>query len=136
MDQVERLLGEYKQAHRAAPDADPRPFLAQVSGAQRELLAGLIDVYLEQAPRRRFDAAALGASEALVDQLERSLGGASGMWPALLPRLRSQARLRRAELAGELAARLGAGAQQDKVAAYYHQMEQGLLPAGGVSDTV
>ena len=136
MDQVERLLGEYKQAHRAAPDADPRPFLAQVSGAQRELLAGLIDVYLEQAPRRRFDPAALGASEALVDQLERSLGGASGMWPALLPRLRSQARLRRAELVGELAARLGAGAQQDKVAAYYHQMEQGLLPAVGVSDTV
>jgi hypothetical protein len=36
----------------------------------------------------------------------------------------------------ELAARLGAQSQQRKVATYYHEMEQGLLPASGVSDTV
>ena len=36
----------------------------------------------------------------------------------------------------QLAARLGAEGQSEKVGAYYHQMEQGLLPASGVSDSV
>ena len=36
----------------------------------------------------------------------------------------------------QLAARLGAQAQEQKVGEYYHRMEQGLLPAAGVSDTV
>ena len=36
----------------------------------------------------------------------------------------------------QLAARLGAEGQTDKVGRYYHQMEQGLLPASGVSDSV
>ena len=44
--------------------------------------------------------------------------------------------MKRADLVRELAARLGAGSQQEKVAGYYHEMEQGLLPAEGVSDTV
>ena len=58
------------------------------------------------------------------------------MWPALLPRLRGRARLKRAEVVSQLAARLGAQSQQEKVGGYYHQMEQGLLPESGVSDTV
>jgi hypothetical protein len=58
------------------------------------------------------------------------------MWPAVLPRLRNQARIRRSDLVSELAARLGAESRQDKVELYYHQMEQGLLPEPGVSDTV
>src|SRR5205814_651527 len=32
--------------------------------------------------------------------------------------------------------RLGVGNRPEKVAAYYHQMEQGLLPASGVADRV
>jgi hypothetical protein len=36
----------------------------------------------------------------------------------------------------QLAARLGAQGQQEKVGLYYHQMEQGLIPERGVSDTV
>ena len=35
-----------------------------------------------------------------------------------------------------LAAALGVGDRKDKVAGYYHEMEQGLLPARGVSDRV
>jgi len=136
MTDVERLLSEYKEAHADGGDADPRPYLARVSGVDRELLAGLIDAYLEEAPRR--PSAALGESRAapVVEGVERSLAGAGGMWPALLPRLRAGARLRRSELVAQLAARLGAQAQQDKVGLYYHQMEQGLLPESGVSDTV
>ena len=139
MTDVDRLLGEYKEAHLSGGSADPGPYLARAEDpVDRELLAGLIDAYLSQAERRPFDAAAFGSSPAaaLAEEVHRSLAGAGGLWPALLPRLRAHARLRRAELVAELAARLGAQAQRDKVALYYHQMEQGLLPEKGVSDTV
>jgi hypothetical protein len=139
MTDVERLLSEYKEAHRSGGDADPRPYLARVvDPVERELLGGLIDAYLVHAERRPFDADALRASRAapVAEGVQRSLAGAGGLWPALLPRLRAQARLRRAELVAQLAARLGAQSQGEKVALYYHRMEQGLLPEPGVSDTV
>lgn len=137
MSEVARLLTEYREAHRGG-EGDPRPFLARASASDRELLAALIDAYLEQAPRREFSAQALVDSQAapVTEAVQRSLAGSAGLWPALLPRLRGQARLKRADLVRELAARLGAESQQEKVASYYHQMEQGLLPAAGVSDTV
>jgi hypothetical protein len=136
---VERLLNEYKEAHRTGGAADPRPFLARISGGDdRALLAALIDAYLSRAERRPFDAAAFASSRAagVAEDVQRALAGAGGLWPALLPRLRGRARLRRAELVAQLADRLGAQAQRDKVGLYYHQMEQGLLPERGVSDTV
>ena len=138
MADVEQLLTEYKEAHQSGGEADPRPYLARVSGVDRELLAGLIDAYLAQAPRRPFSPAEFGEARAttVAENVHRSLAGAGGMWPALLPRLRARARVRRAELVAQLAARLGAQAHQDKVGLYYHQMEQGLLPESGVSDTV
>lgn len=138
MTDVERLLSEYKQASREGGGADPRPYLARVSGSDRELLAGLIDAYLEGVPRREFDAEVFQGSTAatIAEEVQRSLAGESGIWPALLPRLRQRAELRRSELVGQLAARLGAQAQEQKVGEYYHRMEQGLLPAAGVSDTV
>jgi hypothetical protein len=138
MSDVERLLAEYKRAHRSGAASDPRPFLERVSGTDREQLAGLIDAYLARAPRSRFDEAGFRDSPAMAvaESVQRSLSGAGGLWPALLPRLRTRARIRRADLVAELAARLGAQSQQAKVAGYYHQMEQGLLPASGVSDTV
>jgi hypothetical protein len=138
MSDVERLLAEFKQAHRSGAGSDPRPFLERVSGTEREQLAGLIDAYLARAPRRGFDEAAFRDSPAMAvaESVQRSLAGAGGLWPAVLPRLRTQARIKRADLVAELAARLGAESQQAKVASYYHQMEQGLLPAAGVSDTV
>jgi hypothetical protein len=138
MSDVERLLAEYKQAHQKGGDHDPNPFLARTSGVEREQLAALIDAYLERAPRREFDAAAFRDSQAagVADSAHRALAGSAGLWPVLLPRLRNQARIRRADLVAELAARLGAQSQQEKVATYYHEMEQGRLPASGVSDTV
>jgi hypothetical protein len=138
MSDVERLLAEYKEVHRSGGDADPSPFLARTYGLEREQLATLIDAYLERASRRELDAGALRDSPAaaVAESAQRTLAGSAGLWPVLLPRLRNQARIKRADLVAELAARLGAQSQQDKVAAYYHGMEQGLLPASGVSDTV
>ena len=54
----------------------------------------------------------------------------------MLPRLRDRAGLKRSALVERLAAALGVSDRQDKVAGYYHEMEQGLLPARGVSDRV
>jgi hypothetical protein len=138
MTDVLQLLSEYKQASRVGGDADPRPYLARVSGTDRELLAGLIDAYLEQEPRREFDAERFQGSPAatIAEEVQRSLAGESGIWPALLPQLRRRKELKRSEVVHQLAARLGAQAQEQKVGEYYHRMEQGLLPAAGVSDTV
>ena len=134
MSDVQRLFTAYKEAY----PADPTEYLTQVSGRDRAELAGLIDAFLERAPRRQFDAEAFRDSPAsrVAESVQRSLAGQSGMWPSLLPQLRNRARLKRADLVAQLAARLGADEQRDKVGAYYHQMEQGLLPASGVSDTV
>ena len=138
MTDILQLLSDYKEASREDGSADPRPYLARVSGSERELLAGLIDAYLEHAPRREFNAEQFQGSPAatIAEEVQRSLAGESGIWPALLPQLRRRAELKRSELVRELAARLGAQAQEQKVGEYYHRMEQGLLPAAGVSETV
>jgi hypothetical protein len=137
MSDLDQLFSEYKAAHRAG-NADPKPFLVRAAGGDRAKLAALIETYLTRSPRHEFDAGAFRDSPAAAatESAQRSLAGSSGLWPTLLPRLRNQARLRRADVVAQLAARLGAQAQQQKVAAYYHQMEQGLLPAAGVSDKV
>jgi hypothetical protein len=138
MTDVEQLLTEYIAQHQSQGDADPSSFLARVSPGDRMELATLIDGYLARAPRRAFDADAFRGSSAerTTDELERTLTGQAGTWPVLLPRLRDRAGLKRSELVERLAAALGAGDKAPKVAAYYHQMEQGTLPAAGVSERV
>jgi hypothetical protein len=135
---VDRLLAEYLAEHRAGGEADPRAFLSRASPSEQLELASLIDAYLVRAPRQSFDQASFRGSSAerTVDELERALGGRAGLWPALLPRLRDRAGLKRSELVERLADDLGVGHRKDKVADYYHEMEQGLLPARGVSDRV
>jgi hypothetical protein len=133
MDDLNRLIAEYKAAFEAG-EGDPRPFLERAAPADRALLAALIDGFLEDAPRR--GSAGHEGAERVTDEVQRTLAGTAGLWPALLPRLRGRARLKRAEVVSQLAARLGAQAQQEKVGLYYHQMEQGLLPESGVSDSV
>jgi hypothetical protein len=138
MIDAETLLREYIEEHRSGGEADPRSYLERVEGAERSELAALIDAYLSRAPRQEWDPTAYEHSRApeLVEALAGSLQGASGLWPSLLPRLRNRARVARAELVAELAARLGAEGQREKVGRYYHQMETGQLPAQGVSDSV
>ncbi|MGI8805949.1 MAG: hypothetical protein ACR2IN_09745 [Thermoleophilaceae bacterium] len=138
MTDVDSLLSEYIARQRSGGEADPTDLVERLEGVDRRELEELIDGYLRRAPRREFDAAAYRESGApqVVDALSRSLTGSAGLWPALLPRLRERARLRRAELVERLAGALGAADRRAKVEAYYHEMEQGLLPADGVSDRV
>jgi hypothetical protein len=138
MTDVDRLLADYVAEHRAGGEADPREYVSRASPAQRVELAALIDTYLAHAPRQRFDHTRFRGSSAerTVDELERSVAGQAGLWPALLPGLRDRAGLKRSELVERLAAALGVGGRKEKVAGYYHEMEQGRLPAQGVSDRV
>lgn len=136
MGDAERLLEEFIAADRGG-DADPLVFLARLEGTDRAALEALIDAYLARAPRRAFDREAFRESPArgVAEELSRALGGVSGTWPALLPRLRHRARLRRAEVVERLTRELGVS-DTAKVGGYYHAMEQGTLPSSGVSDRV
>jgi hypothetical protein len=138
MSDAERLFADYVAEHQAGGEADPHTYLNRASRRERTELAALIDAYLARAPRRPFDAKDFAGSSAerTVDELERVLSGQAGLWPALLPRLRDRAGLRRAQVVEQLSDALGVGGQVDKVAGYYHEMEQGLLPSEGVSDRV
>jgi hypothetical protein len=138
MSDVDRLFTEYVSEHRAGGEANPRSFLARASPDDRTELAALIDGYLMRAPRQQVDPESFrgSAAERTVDDLERVIGGQGGLWPALLPRLRDRIGLKRSELVKQLAEALGVGNRSEKVATYYHQMEQGLLPASGVADRV
>ncbi len=135
---VEELFKEYVAEHRAGGEADPSAYLERVEGLDRDELATLIDAYLVRSPGRSWDPEAFegSAAQGLVPGLERSIGGEAGAWPVLLPRLRERARIRRAELVEQLAAALGVGGQTEKVAGYYHEMEQGSLDSSGVSTRV
>jgi len=138
MSAVDDLFEEFIAEHERGGDADPRAYLDRLEGTDRREFAALIDGYLARVPRRAWDRAAYEASREpeLVAALARSLQGSSGLWPSLLPRLRARAQIRRNDLVDDLAAALGAQEQREKVESYYHRMEQGRLPAPGVSDRV
>lgn len=138
MDSVETLLHEYIAEHRRGGEADPGAYLSRAAPAERRELALLIDGFLARAPRapRSQQPSSDPRREATIDALSRSIGGVAGLWPALLPRLRDRAGLKRRDLVERLAGSLGLGDRVPKVERYYHEMELGLLPARGVSDTV
>lgn len=138
MADVDGLLRQFIERYESGDPVRPIDVLGQVEGTDRRELEMLLDAYLERAPRRPFSADAFAASPArpLVDDLAQSLEGIAGTWPVVLPRLRARARLRRSELVTRLAAALGVGDREAKVAGYYHAMEQGELDPAGVSDRV
>ena len=138
MADVDSLFRDYVAEHKAGGEADPRRYLRQLEGTNRAELAALIDGYLVRSPGQRWDPEKFSgsAAEQWAEAMARSLAGSAGTWPVLLPRLRERAKIRRAELVERLAAALGVGGQEEKVASYYHQMEQGQLPSKGVSSKV
>ena len=144
MPDVEHLFRDYVAEHRAGGEADPRGFLAQVDGADRKELAALIDAYLVRSPGREWDAGAFAGSvaERVADQVAGEWSADEGQeaaaqgWRHLLPALRTKAQVMRRELVERLAEGLGHPDETAQVAAYYHQMETGQLPAEGVSDRV
>ena len=136
---IDRLITEYVAEHRrtGAPP-DPRPYLERAPVTERAALSRRIEEVLLSAPRREWDGDAFEAtlSSPLMREIETAVHGTSGLWPALLPRLRNGARLKRREVVQRLAAELGVTGREEKVGRYYHEMEQGLLDESGVADRV
>ena len=135
----DRLIVEYVEAHRrTGTPPDPRPYLERAPEGEREALARRIEEALRSAPRREWDPEAFEQvrRSPLMREIETAVRGSSGLWPALLPRLRNGARLKRRELVRRLAEELGVSGREEKVGRYYHEMEQGLLDERGVSDKV
>jgi hypothetical protein len=138
MAEVDRLFGEYIEQHLAGARPNPRDFTDQLAGEQREELVDLIDLYLLDAPSEPWDATAFRDSPEAraLEGFERALRGQAGLLPGILPRLRDRAKLRRDQVVAALAEKVGASGKEDKVAAYYHQLEFGDLPATGVKKQV
>ena len=140
MKTVDRLLQDYIAEHRAGGPASPLEYLERVEGTDRLELEALIDGYLTHAPppdrRPSAQEYAGSLSEKVVEKLSPSLTGVSGLWPTVLPDLRARARVKRSDLVSRLAQTLGVGDREAQVADYYNRMEQGRLPAEGVSTRV
>lgn len=137
MTSIQQLLAEYISEHRAGGLADPIAFVQRAAPADRDKLTDLIDGYLSRTPRRRSDPAKRAGSpaERIVAELEPIIFGPVG-WSVLLPQLRSEAKLKRSDLVARLAAELGVADRTEKVAVYYHEMEQDRLRPDGVSTRV
>jgi len=135
VDVVLERVRAFVAAFHAGEDPNPHEFCAGLAAPEREAVLALIDVYLAEAPRTP-PPNPDPLVERVVERAARSLRGRSGLWPLVLPALRERARKLRRDVANELAARLGAAGREQKVADYYHRMEQGVLDAQRVSDTV
>jgi hypothetical protein len=139
MADLDRLLDEFVADYEAGRPVDPAALL-DCAGDQRQELATRIDTYLMTAPPRKWDREAYEQSLAkiAVDRVYDSIMGVSGTWPELLPALRRDARIKRADLVSRLAGALGftAEPQVEKIGDYYHRMEQGQLRPAGVSTRV
>jgi hypothetical protein len=59
MSRIDQLFTRYVEAHRRGEEADPLPYLRDVSGIARDEPAALIDRYLAEAPPRSLDPAQL-----------------------------------------------------------------------------
>lgn len=144
MPDVEQLFHDYVAEHRSGGDADPRSYLSQVEGLDRSELAALIDTYLARSPGKTWDAKQFADSDAERVSHQIATGWdlegegetAAQGWRELLPALRNRAQVMRRELVERLAQGIGHPEDSKQVAAYYHQMELGQLPAEGVSNRV
>jgi hypothetical protein len=135
---VEQLMASYIAEHRRGETADPVSYLERAAPSDRRELAALIDAYLARSPRRPLEPQSNRneLAQATVESLHRSFTGQSGLWPALLPRLRARAGLEQDALIKRLALALGAGEHNATIARCYRAMEAGSWPADGVSDRV
>src|SRR3954469_6487670 len=91
----DQLFDEFRRSYEAGGGADPREWLQQVEGSERDELRRRIEAYREEPPRRYWDPTAFQSSRAsaALSGLDQSLSGQSGMWPTVLPRLRDAARI-------------------------------------------
>lgn len=138
MTDARTLLSTFIADWRAGRRPDVAAILEQAGADEREGLAKAIESFLIDAPIPLYDEQVLLELEGshAVREAERSLQGRSGAWPLLLPALRRQRRLKRAEMARRVATGLGFPGAIDRVHEHLHQMEIGAIDARRVSQEV
>jgi hypothetical protein len=139
MSSADRIFEEYAAAYRSG-ESDPRPYLDRVPEDEREDLMEMIDMFLLKAEPAEWDPVAFRGSDAerMAERLAERLLVSDEGWPQLLPSLRMKLSMKRDQVVEYLARSLKAGQPEEvrKVGDYYHDMEQGNLPADRVSRPV
>jgi hypothetical protein len=138
MTDTQALLQAFTDAWEAGLRPDVEGFLAEAPAQQQSELADAIRAFLCSAPLPRYDdqtLAELDSSQA-VREAARAIDGRTGTWPLLLPSLRRQRRLTRAEVAQRLATELGLSSAHQRVRQHLHNMEYGTADALCISDRV
>ena len=138
MTETDRLLSEFMDAWTAGRRPRVQDYLARAPDEARAGLAEQLTTFLEYAPTPDYDEATMAElmAEPAVVAAAEALESDAGLWPALLPRLRAQARLSVADVARRLSEALGLAGREDKTERYLEQMESGALDPGGVSRRV
>jgi hypothetical protein len=138
MTTLDSLLNEFAEAWNTGRRPRLDEYVARAPEGKGDELAELIGAFLELAPNPRYSAKQLDElrKDPTVKQIGGLLESKSGLWPSLLPRLRTRAKLTRDQVVGRLAELLGVKSQEMKVKDYYHQMEIGRLDPRGVSSRV
>jgi hypothetical protein len=135
MGDVQALLSAFIEEWEAGLRPDVKAFLAAAPAPQRDALADVLDAFLSDAPPPRYDEDTLAEldSSQPVREAARAIDGRAGTWPLLLPALRRQRRLTRADAAEHLASELGFPGAHDRVRQHLHDMEYGTADARRVS---
>ena len=122
MSAVDELYRRYVQEYRDEGDADPRPYLDELTGVERAELSLRIDRFLQKAPAPAFNAEAFArfrvdpARKALVERV---------LNPETLASVRAASGLTKADTAAALAERLELTGHELAVKARYHDIESG-----------
>jgi hypothetical protein len=135
----DRILSEFIDAWNAGERPDVDDYVGRAAEADRAPLASDIVAFLAFAPTPDYDDAALEAirAEPAVVAGAAATETASGLWPALLPRLRARAALTTGQLAAALVGALGLTPDREpKTRDYLERLESGELEPRGLSGRV
>src|SRR4051794_24618240 len=128
MASTDRALSEFIDDWNAGRRPQVDEYLDRVPEADRAELANQLMTWLEIAPTPRYDDAAREAiaAEPVVQEAIEAMSSESGLWPALLPRLRSRATLSLGDLASKLTSAIGLGGEAEtKTERYLGELEAG-----------
>jgi hypothetical protein len=125
---VALLFDEFAARHARGEHPDAREYLER-AGERRDELARLLDGFLAAAPVQPPSEQTLALFASLLPE---SLQEETATPPLLAERVRRG--WRRDEIVDWIRERFGIGEEKrEKVARYWHELETGLLPVGGVS---
>lgn len=133
---TDKILSDFIDAWNAGERPRVLDFLARAPDAERDALAELITTWLELAPAPEHSEATRAAirEAPAVRAVFDTVGDDAGLWPELLPRLRSRSGLSLRDVAAQLLTRFGLGTgEADRTTDYLGRLERGELEPARVS---